>query len=134
MSFVDIAVKWTFWTVGAMAFTFLVSLWLVNGGSIIWFAWIYLGFCAALSIIMMAILAVTKYNIPSLNTTAYVFVLFAFKFILTLFFTGIYLILEKESLGVWAIVPIAVFFTMFTTFDVKYLNRYAEYLDEKFKQ
>lgn len=131
-SFVEIALTWIYWTVGLAILTFLLLMWTVNP-ALNFFSWILLTVVAALSLFSVGFLAVTKYNNPKADTTSLVFALFLFRFMVLIFFIGLYLIFNKEELGRLCLVPIFVYFTVYTIFDIKHLNKYSEYLDKKFK-
>ena len=107
-------------------------MWTVNP-ALQFFSWILLSIVAALSLFSVGFLAVTKYNNPKADTTRLVFALFLFRFLVLVFFIGLYLIFNKEHLGLLSLIPIFVYFTVYTVFDIKHLNKYSEYLDRKFK-
>ena len=131
-SFVEIALTWIYWTVGLGMLTFLLLLWTTNPALQL-FSWVLLSVIAALSFFSVGFLAVTKYNNPKANTPQLVFALFLFRFMVLVFFIGLYLLFNKEELGSLSLIPISVYFTIYTIFDIRYLNKYSEYLDKKFK-
>lgn len=132
MSFVEIALTWLYWTVGLVLFSLLLMMW-TNNAALELFSWILLAITSFLSIFSIGFLAVTKYNNPQINTTKLVFALFLFRFLFLLFFIGLYIIGNRSELGNACLIPILLYFTIYTFFDTRYLSKYSDYLDRKFK-